>query len=220
MMRDLSSVVFSNGTQSITAFIIGVLILSCLAAFILSRNKHKRRYVKSGIRDIDYMDGFQFEEYLAYMFRANDYKVQITPERKDFGADLILKQSGKKIAVQAKRHKAKIGIKAVQEIVAAKHYYKADEAWVITNNYFTNSAKELAGSNDVRLLNRSNLIELMNKLNPAVNKTAKEFTKEVKAKPINCICGNEMISKENKKTGENFYGCSTYPKCKHTKSML
>lgn len=175
---------------------------------------------KSGIRDIDFMDGFQFERYLALLFEANGYKVKLTPERGDYGADLILKYKGEKIVVQAKRHKAKVGIKAIQEIVSAKLYYKADSAWVITNNFYSKPARELASSNGVKLLDRNDLMMLMHKLNPAANVTAKEFMDKVKAKPIKCICGGQMIGKVNQKTGQVFYGCSSYPKCKHTKSIL
>ncbi|MFJ7162007.1 restriction endonuclease [Bacillus safensis] len=186
----------------------------------LSKNKNKSKFVKSGIKDIDYMDGFQFEQYLAYMFRANDYKVQVTSERKNFGADLIIKKSGAKIVVQAKREKAKVGIKAIQEIVAAQNHYKAEEFWVITNNFYTKGARELAESNNVKLLDRYKLIELMTALNLSVSMTAGEFKQKVKAKPIKCVCGAQMVSKKNRHSGRSFYGCTTYPKCSHTKSIL
>lgn len=29
-------------------------------------------------------------------------------------------------------------------------------------------------------------------------------------------CGSKMVLRQNKKNGEEFYGCSNYPKCKHT----
>ena len=45
--------------------------------------------------------------------------------------------SDNKIVVQAKRYNSKVGMSAIQEVYTAKKYYKADEAWVITNNYYT-----------------------------------------------------------------------------------
>ena len=39
----------------------------------------------------------------------------------------------------------------MQEIVAAKNYYDADKAMLVTNSSFTKSAVELAFSNDVEL---------------------------------------------------------------------
>lgn len=66
-----------------------------------------------------------------------------------------------KIAVQAKQYKSNVGIKAVQEISAAKLHYVADEAWVVTNSFFTKAAGELARSNKVKLVNRDELVEIL-----------------------------------------------------------
>ncbi len=73
----------------------------------------------------------------------------------------MLSNNEKKIVVQAKRYKKKVGLKAVQEVVSAKNYYKADECWVITNNYFTAPAVKLAQSNNVSLIDRDLLIKWM-----------------------------------------------------------
>lgn len=77
----------------------------------------------------------------------------------DFGADLILETETQRIAVQAKRYKSKVGIKAVQEIASAKSHYRANETWVVTNNFFTAAAVELAQSNGVKLCDRNFLID-------------------------------------------------------------
>ncbi|MDD2830377.1 MAG: NERD domain-containing protein [Sulfuricurvum sp.] len=33
-------------------------------------------------------------------------------------------------------------------------------------------------------------------------------------------CGSTMVLRQNKKNGEEFYGCSNYPKCKHTAPIV
>jgi restriction system protein len=45
----------------------------------------------------------------------------------------------------------------VQEVVAALKFYKADEAWVVTNSSFTPSARSLAQANNVRLIDGHDL---------------------------------------------------------------
>ncbi|MBS4206604.1 restriction endonuclease [Bacillus sp. FJAT-50079] len=79
----------------------------------------------------------------------------------NYGADLVLSTKEQKIIVQAKRYKRKVGIKAVQEVASAKNHYKADECWVITNNYFTEPARKLAHSNEVKLIDRKQLMNWM-----------------------------------------------------------
>lgn len=119
---------------------------------------------RSGMSDIDKMTGIQFEQYLKTLFSSQGYKVSNTPTTGDYGADLILQKGTKKIAVQAKRYKRTVGIKAVQEVKASELHYKAEESWVVTNNYFTKSAQTLATSNKVKLIDRNKLITLITDL--------------------------------------------------------
>nr|WP_254901859.1 restriction endonuclease [Thalassobacillus devorans] len=137
-----------------------------IIVFLLFRKMREREKLKrSGIETIDKMDGLQFEEYLAVLFKNHGYKTEVTKSSGDYGADLILKKDNTKTVVQAKRYKKNVGIKAVQEIHASKNYYKADEAWVVTNSDFTNPAKDLAKSNQVKLVNREALIDLIIAIN-------------------------------------------------------
>jgi len=106
------------------------------------------------------MEGTVFEQYLRELYLKKGYKVTLTSASGDYGADLILEKDNKKIVVQAKRYSKPVGIKAVQEVHSALTYYKAKEAWVVTNNDFTPAAVKLAHSNNVKLINRQQLIEL------------------------------------------------------------
>lgn len=116
-----------------------------------------------GSTPVDHMTGSQFEQYLADLYSDYGYRVQKTDHTGDFGADLILDSEDGRSVVQAKRYSQKVGIRAIQEISAAKKYYIADRTLVITNNYFTKAAIELAQINDVILINRNDLIRLISK---------------------------------------------------------
>lgn len=151
---------------ALSMFLLFLFILYITLLFTINFVK-QQRLKKSGILDIDKMNGQTFEEYLKVLLENRGFQVNLTATTGDFGADLILKSKDKKIVVQAKRYKKKVGIKAVQEIVSAKTYYKAEESWVITNNYFTDPAKKLAAANNVNLINRDNLIKWMIDFNKA-----------------------------------------------------
>ncbi|MGG0763220.1 restriction endonuclease [Bacillus paramycoides] len=120
---------------------------------------------QSSINKIDQMNGRQFEEYLSSLYESLGYHTEVTKESGDFGADLILKNNNETIIVQAKRYSNKVSIQAVQEIVAAKGFYSANHAWVVTNNYFTAPARKLADANDVLLIDRDLLIKLSAQMN-------------------------------------------------------
>ncbi|WP_422851237.1 restriction endonuclease [Bacillus nitratireducens] len=120
---------------------------------------------QSSIDEIDQMNGLQFEEYLSSLYQSLGYNTEVTKGSGDFGADLILENNDEKIIVQAKRYKNKVSIQSVQEITAAKRYYNANHAWVVTNSYFTKPARELATANDVLLIDRDLLIKLSAQVN-------------------------------------------------------
>lgn len=142
------------------AVVFGVFI----AMLIVLRTKDaskRNRINQSGILEVDKMTGIQFEQFLMVRYSKMGYKVKETPTTGDFGADLVLSKDATKIVVQAKCYSKSVGIKAVQEAFSAKEHYKSNEAWVVTNNYFTKAAKKLAESTNVRLIDRDQLIHIL-----------------------------------------------------------
>lgn len=152
---------FVTNSLEITAYIIlgfyiGKFILKLLLKGIwqlLTRNK--------SIEAIDVMDGIEFEYFLCDLFEDHGYKAEITKASGDFGADLILYKKDEVIVVQAKRYSGNVGVKAVQEVVAATPYYNGTDAWVVSNSYFTKAAIELAERNEVYLIDRDELIKMI-----------------------------------------------------------
>lgn len=207
-------------------------ILFCMIAIMYAVYK-KKKLRRSGIDVIDKMSGEQFENYLKCFFEEQGYKVKTTPRTGDYGCDLLLKKAGKCITVQAKRYSEKVGIKAVQEVIGSIKHYKADSAMVITNNYFTQNAVELADSNQVELWDRDVLInkilysekhKVLNSIeNGSVNTddTAEKVQKEsivLNREYGQCPrCGKNLV-KRNGKHGE-FIGCSGFPYCRFTKDI-
>ena len=152
--------------QDIALFVITliVIIIFFKLLIILHSRRKRKRLLRSSMREIDIMNGCLFEEYLEILFKNQGYKVKSTPSHNDFGADLIITKGNDKKAVQVKRTKNKVGIKAVQEVVASVKFYDCNSASVMTNNYFTKSAIKLAAKNDVELLDRDILMKKISKV--------------------------------------------------------
>ncbi|WP_407640125.1 restriction endonuclease [Bacillus massiliglaciei] len=183
-----------------------------------NRNREKR-LANSGIKDIDKMDGFQFEVYLKVLFKKLGYAPLVTKKSGDFGVDLLLKGSNQTIAIQAKRYGYgnKVSIKAIQEVYAGGKFYSADENWVVTNSFFTKSALQLAEACNVRLVNRHQLQDLILKINP--DKTPADVRKEVPSEKKKCPkCKSGLVLRKGKSNDE-FYGCSNYPNCTYTANI-
>ncbi len=137
------------------AFTLGICLLLFLQWYDVFFMKSKT------LAQIDRFSGFTFEKYLAVLFREQGYQVTVTPDRADFGADLLIKKEGINTAVQAKRFNSTVGISAVQEVVAAKSHYHCHRAMVVTNSTFTKAAWKLAHSNQVWLVDRKRLTDMI-----------------------------------------------------------
>ena len=107
------------------------------------------------------MEGLTFERYLEVLFRNLGYKAERTQASGDFGADLIISKGGIRTIVQAKRYSKNVGVKAIQEVVAAQKIYNGTKAMVVTNSGYTKQAQVLARANNVELWNREHLVTAM-----------------------------------------------------------
>ncbi|MCB8959575.1 MAG: restriction endonuclease [Ardenticatenales bacterium] len=114
---------------------------------------------------IDSMDGYQFEAFLVELYTRLGYDVEPTRKGADQGADLFVERFGRRIVIQAKNYKDNVGNSAVQQAHAAKTFYECDEAMVVTNSYFTPSARELAVNAQIRLVDRDELTEYIDQYN-------------------------------------------------------
>ena len=140
-------------------------------ATILTNHRKKmkleqfERFLKTGRKQplLDKMTGVEFVNYLADFFERTGYFVKKNPSTHDYGADLLIRRSGKTIAIQAKCRKQPARISAVQEVHGGKDYYYAQKAVVISLGGFTKSAVNLANRLGVELWNRQRLLDEINR---------------------------------------------------------
>ncbi len=97
--------------------------------------------------------GDAFEKYVMHRLAQSGFlRVTHTGKSGDFGADIICyDRQLRKIVIQCKYYSRPVGISSVQEVNAARQYYNAVRAVVVTNSTFTASAKKLAASCRVEL---------------------------------------------------------------------
>ena len=122
---------------------------------IRKRFKAKKYYRNGEIIDYDTLEGIEFEDFVADLLKRNGFaRIKTTQASSDYGADIIAEADEIKYVFQCKNYSTPVGNSAVQEIFAAKAYYDADVAVVITNNFFTKNAVKLATKIGVELWDR------------------------------------------------------------------
>ena len=108
----------------------------------------------------DDIDPYDYEHLCAEEFKKNKWDAEATQGSSDQGVDVIAKKDTRTLVAQCKRFMKPVGNKAIQEIVAGMKYYEATEGVVIAPNGFTNSAKNLAEANNIKLIHHSEISEL------------------------------------------------------------
>jgi len=113
-------------------------------------------------KNINNLSGIEFEEMIKNKFIYLSFKAKTTKASGDYGADIIIETiNSTRIAIQCKRFRNKVNLKAVQEVNSAISHYGCDFGIVITNNTFLKSAVTLAKSNDIELWDNSKLLRFL-----------------------------------------------------------
>lgn len=167
LIYDLGKTYLSSGQKLAVKLVcaaVCVLVLLRIFGFI------RRKYT---LKQLDGLEGHRFEYACADILKMNGFKnVKVTQGSGDYGVDIIAYKNGKKYAVQCKRYSHKLDNKPIQEVKAGLAYYHCDIGAVMTNQYFTEPAKELARINGVKLWDRNALSKMLRKTSKT--KTVKE----------------------------------------------
>lgn len=151
-----------NGQHSVGALLLAV--PSCyllVRAFIFGSKRlvERRRYNAITISDVDNMNGWGFERYVAMLLTRQGYKATTTPGSRDMGVDIVACKGRVRLAVQCKRQGDPVDRRAIGDVVAGARHWKCNAVMVVTNSSFARAALELAEANEVELVDRQLLGE-------------------------------------------------------------
>jgi SNF2 family DNA or RNA helicase/HJR/Mrr/RecB family endonuclease len=120
------------------------------------------------IQQIDKLNPNLFEAAIAALYKQQGFDVHLTPYSNDKGVDVVLLGDQDSYLLQVKQTKTQVGREAIQEIYTAKTYYENRfstkfKLTAVTNNDFSSTATMLAQSNLVELVNRQQLIKMIDR---------------------------------------------------------
>lgn len=181
--------------------------------------------------DIDWLNALswqEFERQVGEVYRERGYRVeQLGGNGPDGGVDLRLKKDGVTTLVQCKRWKTyKVPVQPVRELFGVMAAEQADRAIFITSGIYTQEAIRFAEGKPIDLVDGAQLAEMLRRFQtslreasqpgvaPASTRTSAD---EIPDRPSCPKCGSQMVlrrAKTGANAGNEFWGCSTYPKCR------
>jgi restriction system protein len=129
-------------------------VVGLFLAVLLSREAKRRPRPDASMTAIDAMTGTGFEDYVASRLRRAGWRVTFTPVSGDYGVDLIAQKDGESVAIQCKRHGNSVGVAAVQQVVSGARHHGCTKSIVVSNQEFTQAAKQLAYTHGCQLIGR------------------------------------------------------------------
>jgi restriction system protein len=208
---------FTKISPSFAPIIAGmILFVAALSAFSAWR-KGQLFNRQKGIETIRNLSWDKFEELVGEAYRRKGYNVVETGGGgADGGVDLVLRKGGEKLLVQCKHWKMyKVGVKVIRELYGVVVAENATGGIVISSGTFTQEAIDFAKGRPLELFDGPALQKLIADMQKAPIKQQNKADDNVCPQ-----CGAKMvlrIAKKGQNTGEKFWGCSAFPKCRETK---
>src|SRR5699024_12485652 len=104
MLQQILNYIENNTTVTVAILfliIFGGFRLVKYILFLIKVLRNQKQLAQAGMRDIDKMDGLQFEAYLKALLKELGYKAKVATGSHDYGADLNMKKDKQKIVIQA-----------------------------------------------------------------------------------------------------------------------
>lgn len=164
------------------------------------------------------MEWFAFEKLTKQYLLSSGFNASLTQFGADGGIDLIIeKKDGRKAYVQCKAFGTSlVGVKFVREFYGVMAAGNVTEGYFVTSGSYTKDAKEFASNKPLKLVTGKDLLKKINEL-PSEKKEDifKEIFADRNYKTPTCPnCGLKMVLRTNRRNGNDFWGCLTYPKCR------
>jgi len=171
------------------------------------------------IHQLRKIDWFQFEKLVELVYRKLGYSVtKRGGANPDGGIDLVIEKDGAKIAIQCKQWKTwNVGVKAVREFLGALTDANIQSGIFITLNGYSGEAKALAEKHGIQIINETGLAEMLENTNAVSDRQVLAIFND--ARKFCPKCESEMALRTAGKglnAGQQFWGCSRYPKCRFT----
>lgn len=167
----------------------------------------------------------RFEELCAGYYQAKGIKAYVTEQGADGGIDVLLYEmhDPDKIAgvVQCKSWTNKpVGVKEIRELFGIMTDVGCSLGVYVTTTKYTSAASSFAEGKDIKLIDTQQLLGLINELPLESRKhLLQKMTSGDYTTPSCPSCGIKLLSKtslKGKYSGESFWACSNYPRCRYT----
>ncbi|WP_126966923.1 restriction endonuclease [Xanthomonas arboricola] len=212
--------------------LLGVCWLAALFSYLRTRSRRRFLETRTTLESLAAGGWRQFELLVGEAFRRQGYSVEETGlGGADGGIDLILRKDGRRTLVQCKQWKRQqVGVSVVREMYGLLAHHQAHAVKIACIGTYTKGAEQFAEGKPIELIGGEQLLDLIQAVQQQA--TARPMPQAARVEPIfsstdsaaykaivapSCpSCGSALVQRTNRRTSENFLGCSQFPRCRGT----
>ncbi|SUZ30226.1 restriction endonuclease [Xanthomonas euroxanthea] len=212
--------------------LLGVCWLAALFSYLGTRSRRRFLETRTSLESLAAGGWRQFELLVGEAFRRQGYSVEETGlGGADGGIDLILRKDGRRTLVQCKQWKRQqVGVSVVREMYGLLAHHQAHAVKIACIGTYTKDAERFAEGKPIELIGGEQLLDMIRAVQTTA--TAQPAPQAARVEPIlsstesaisgttatpDCpLCGSALVGRINRRTKENFLGCSQFPKCRGT----
>lgn len=206
---------------------LGMCALASLVSFLKARRTRQLLDTRTGLESIAALGWHDFERLVGEAYRRRGYAVEETGlGGADGGIDLILRRDGRRILVQCKQwRRERVPVNVVREMYGLLAHHRADEVRIAALGGFTPDAARFAQDKPIELIDGPALLEIIQDVraegskayDPRHRREPRLLPESVSSGIPSCPrCGMSMVQRRNRRNGNKFWGCISFPACKGT----
>lgn len=167
----------------------------------------------------------RFEAVVEALFQQAGLETKSQSHGADGGVDIWLYAGQKAEAplglVQCKHWTSRpVGVDKIRELRGVMAAQKVGRGIFATTASFTAEATRFGRENGIDLLDVDRLLAMIAKRTPEQQRALLDVALEGDYwRPSCASCGTKMVERTSDKTGDAFWGCSNFPRCKNTLNM-
>ncbi|MBB4767564.1 restriction endonuclease [Xanthomonas sp. LMG 8993] len=211
--------------------LLGVCWLAALFSYLRTRSRRRFLETRTSLESLAAGGWRQFELLVGEAFRRQGYSVEETGlGGADGGIDLILRKDGRRTLVQCKQWKRQqVGVSVVREMFGLLAHHQANEVKIACIGTYTKDAERFAEGKPIELIGGEQLLAMTRadqqqattlqaplaaRVEPIFASASSASTNA--AAPRCARCGNALVQRRNRRTNEQFLGCTQFPTCRGT----
>jgi restriction system protein len=163
----------------------------------------------------------RFEEVCKEYLIIKDYDARLTDSGADGGVDIKLYRGQQLIGlVQCKAWINKVSVKEIRELYGVMASAEITQGIFFTTSSFTEDAIAFKKNKNITLIDGRDFIKRIKTLKLEEQEQLYKFaTVGDYTTPTCANCDAKMVKRTTKDSGNDFWGCANYPRCRNTLQM-